>query len=82
MEEVAEILVGRQGATVEEAHDWITSLVVHLNVPGLSSYGMAAEDIPVAVEKSAGSSSMQGNSVKLSHEVLAGILEEALEPAR
>ena len=43
---------------------------------------MAAEDIPVAVEKSAGSSSMQGNPVKLSHEVLAGILEEALEPAR
>jgi len=79
MEEVASLLLDRQNASVEEAHAWMRSLVEHLQVPGLRSWGMGEKDIPMAVEKSAGSSSMQGNPVKLSHGVLADILAEALD---
>ena len=78
MREVAAILVDRPGASVEEAHAWIVALTEELGVPGLSHFGMGEADIEVAVTKAATASSMQGNPVKLSHEVLADILRAAL----
>lgn len=78
MREVAAILVDRPGASVEEAHAWIVALTEELGVPGLSHFGMREADIEVAVTKAATASSMQGNPVKLSHEVLADILRAAL----
>jgi alcohol dehydrogenase class IV len=58
--------------------EWIKKLCKELNVPSLSSYGVQKEHIPEIVEKSAKSSSMQGNPIVLTKEELTHIIEQAL----
>lgn len=75
---MAKIITGDVNATSSEAVEWIKKLCLHLNVPRLSAYGIKKEDFAVIVEKSAGSSSMQGNPIKLTKEEMAEILEKSL----
>jgi alcohol dehydrogenase class IV len=76
--EVARILTGDQTANAADGVAWVQELEEELRIPPLSAYGLRAADFPEVVEKSAISSSMQGNPLKLSDEELAGILVRAL----
>lgn len=75
--EVAEILTGRPGATIEDGIAWVSALCADLAVPPLSTYGMTQDDIPVVVAQGQKASSMKGNPIALTDEELAGILAEA-----
>lgn len=76
--EVAAILTGKPEASVEEAIEWLTELVVELQIPGLASYGMALADFPALIEQAARSSSMQGNPAPLEADELSQALADAL----
>lgn len=75
--EVAEILTGRPGATVEDGIAWVDALCAALAVPPLSTYGMSPGDIPIVVAQGQKASSMKGNPIALTDEELAMILAEA-----
>lgn len=77
-DEVAQILTGDPQASAAEGVAWIQSLAEELNIPALSAYGLQPADFPDIIEKSAVSSSMQGNPVKLTGEEMREILEKAL----
>lgn len=57
---------------------WMERLVESVKVPGLSEYGVSEEHVADVCEKSAVSSSMQGNPVKLTLKELAEVLKAAL----
>lgn len=77
-DEVARLLTGSEAATASDGAIWVGELCEALDVPGLSSYGLAQADFPDLVEKSARSSSMKGNPIVLTTEELGSILEQAL----
>ena len=77
-EEVARLLTGRSSARAKEGAEWITSMCFDLAVPGLSTFGLTAGDLPAVVEKAQRSSSMRGNPIQLTQEELQGILKQAL----
>jgi len=77
-DEVAQLITGNPNAKSDEAVLWIKQLCKDLNVPTLSYYGIKKDDINVIVEKSANSSSMQGNPIKLTKEELTEIVEKSL----
>jgi alcohol dehydrogenase class IV len=56
----------------------VRALVAELRIPGLRTYGVTAEDVPVLVEKAARASSMKSNPVALSAEQMAAILHAAI----
>jgi alcohol dehydrogenase class IV len=76
--EVAQILIGSPKATARDGVAWMQALCEALHVPPLSAYGVTAEDFPLLVEKSAGASSMQGNSIRLTPDEMKEILGRAL----
>ena len=76
--EVAQLLTGQPGATVDEGVGWLQGLCDELAVPGLASYGMTRQDVPAAVEAAARSSSMKGNPIVLTDGELTSVLERAL----
>ncbi len=76
--EVAQIITANPKATVEDGVRWIADLVKSMQIKGLSAYGMKKEDFPMIIEKSAVSSSMKGNCIKLTPEEMEEILTRAL----
>ncbi|MEI6309615.1 MAG: iron-containing alcohol dehydrogenase [bacterium] len=76
--EVAAILTGKSEASVEEAIEWLTGLVIELQIPGLASYGMAPAGFPALIEQAARSSSMQSNPAPLEADELTQVLAHAL----
>jgi alcohol dehydrogenase class IV len=77
-DEVARILTGKRDARAREGVAWVQSLCALLDVPGLSSYGLAREHFPQVIEKSARASSMKGNPIKLTEQEMEKILTRAL----
>ncbi|MBZ0292640.1 MAG: iron-containing alcohol dehydrogenase [Anaerolineae bacterium] len=75
-DEIGQILTGTPGA--EQVVAWVHELGEALEIPPLGEYGVTRAAIPEIVEKSARSSSMKGNPITLTHDELAGILEQAL----
>jgi alcohol dehydrogenase class IV len=75
--EVAELLTGTSGATVEQGIDWLRSLVADLKIPRLGAYGIAKSDAGEIASRAENASSMKANPVRLSREELEGILELA-----
>jgi alcohol dehydrogenase class IV len=77
-DEVAQILIGDENVTADEAIAWVQALCDALQIPPLSSHGVTAADFATLIEKAARSSSMQGNPIELTtdemHEILAGAL--------
>lgn len=57
---------------------WIHELVDDLEIPGLGTYGITADDFPTIIEKSANSSSMKGNPLPLTPDEMSEILQRAL----
>ena len=66
------------GQTAEDGVQWLAGLCRDLQVPPLSSLGVAKKDFPAIVEKSKNSSSMKGNPVELTEQELTLILHAAL----
>ena len=77
-EELARILTGKQGATIEDALRWVDALCHDLHVPGLAAYGVTRADFPVLAQKAAAASSMKANPIVLTPEELGEILARAL----
>lgn len=78
LEEVAQILVNSNKATIQDGIDHLTNMLTQMFIPGLSELGITVQDIPEIVEKAKNSSSMKGNPVELSNEELSAILFESL----
>jgi alcohol dehydrogenase class IV len=76
--ELATLLTGRAGASIDEGVDWIARLCRTLEVPGLSRYGMTAARIPELVTKARAASSMKGNPLPLTDAELIEIAAASL----
>ena len=76
--DIAKLLTGTQTCSANDSVTWVQNLVSDLNIPGLSSYGIATEHFPSIIAKAKRSSSMRGNPVQLAEEELAHILHQAL----
>jgi alcohol dehydrogenase class IV len=76
--ELARLLTKNERATVEDGFQWIRTLTTELQIPKLSSYGIALSDLGSIVERAMHASSMKANAVKLSVEALTSVLRLAL----
>jgi alcohol dehydrogenase class IV len=76
--EIAGMLTGNPAAAVEDGFAWIRDTVAFLEIPRLAAFGLSLQDVDDVAAKAAGSSSMQGNPVVLSHEDLRTILLDAI----
>ena len=76
--EIAGILTGNPAAAVEDGFAWIRDTVGLLEIPRLAAFGLSLQDVDDVAAKAAGSSSMQGNPVVLSHDDLRTILLDAI----
>ena len=76
--EVARLLTGKPGASIQDGLDWIRETLILLAVPGLAEFGLGPEDADDIAAKALTSSSMQGNPVALSQDDLTAIILEAL----
>ena len=73
----ARLLTGRDAATVEDAGAWLRETVEALQVPPLRDVGLRPARYAEVAEKSARSSSMQGNPVALTADELVAVLDTA-----
>jgi len=76
--EAARLLTGRPAASIEDGLAWIRETNTMLAVPGLGTFGVRPQDADDVAAKAAGSSSMRGNPVALSHGDLRAVLLQAL----
>jgi alcohol dehydrogenase class IV len=77
-DEIARLLTGDPHVRADDGADWVADLAAALKIPRLTTYGIMPQDIPTIAEKSAASSSMQGNPIKLTSAELHTALEMAL----
>lgn len=77
--ELAGIITGRAGASIEEGLQWIRQMRSDLEIPGLGTYGIRDEDIPGIVVRAEKASSMQANPIVLNASELARILAGAID---
>ena len=80
LDELAHLLTGQPEARAHHAVQWVRALCAELEVPGLCSYGMRAQDIPNLVKKAQQASSMRGNPLALQPDELTEIATRALAP--
>jgi len=76
--EVARLLTGRPGASIQDGLAWIRETLALLGVPGLAAFGLGPANADDIAATAMTSSSMQGNPVALSHGDLTAVLLEAL----
>jgi alcohol dehydrogenase class IV len=76
--EVARLLTGDAGASIQDGLAWIRETLTLLGVSGLAGFGLGPEDADDIAAKALTSSSMQGNPVALSQGQLKAVLLEAL----
>ncbi len=75
---IFEWLSGAKGRTPDALPEWLKELTTALKIPGLGSYGLQADHIPLIVEKARQASSMKANPIVLTPSELAGILEKSI----
>lgn len=76
--EIAQILMGREGATSDDGIAWVQKLCTDLSIPRLADFGITKEDFPAIIDKATVSSSMQKNPIQLTSDQLAEVLTRAL----
>jgi alcohol dehydrogenase class IV len=76
--EVAHGLTGRSDALAEQGVEWVSSLVVTLGIPRLSTYGIAPDQVAEIVARAQQASSMKANPVVLTARELSAVLTEAI----
>jgi alcohol dehydrogenase class IV len=74
---IARLLTGRNEASADEGIDWVRALCAELNICGLRAWGITEGDLPAVAEKAARASSMQANTLPLTHEELLAMLTAA-----
>jgi alcohol dehydrogenase class IV len=74
---IARLLTGRNEASAEEGIDWVRALCADLHIPALRAWGITEADLPAVAEKAARASSMQANTLPLTHEELLAVLTAA-----
>lgn len=74
---VARLLTDDVGASVEDGVAWLRETVTALQVPSLGKVGLAPDRYAEVAEKSAKSSSMQGNPIALTGDEIIAVLEAA-----
>lgn len=75
--EVAHLLTGSIEATIDDAIVWLRALVVGLEIPPLSHYGLTSAGALALVKKARAASSMKANPIALTDEELTAILDAA-----
>jgi alcohol dehydrogenase class IV len=76
--EIAWRLTGNPAATAEDGLNWVRGVCAELAIPPLRASGLTHSDLAEIIPAAQRASSMQGNSVKLTPDELADILEGAL----
>lgn len=76
--QAAALLTGEVAASPESSIEFLHGLTKRLAIPGLRTHGVTVADLDDIVGKAAQASSMKGNPVVLSPEVLRSILSTAL----
>ena len=76
--QVAGLLTGRTGASIEDGIAWIRETLALLRIPGLGEFGIGPQHADDVAAKARRSSSMQGNPVALSTGDLRAILLRAI----
>jgi alcohol dehydrogenase class IV len=76
--EIAVMLTGRDGARAMDGIEWISETCEELKIPRLRSYAIGVEAFPDLIEAAEGSSSMQGNPIRLERGEMQEILTLAL----
>ena len=76
--QVAGLLTGRTGASVEDGIAWIRETLALLRIPGLGAFGIGPQHADDLAAKALRSSSMQGNPVALSAGDLRAVLLRAI----
>ncbi len=76
--EIAQLVTGRENASIPDLCSWLEDLRLSLEIPGLGKYGIKPEHIGDLVEKSAVASSMKANPIELRPDEMYEILERAL----
>jgi alcohol dehydrogenase class IV len=75
--QAAHWLTGIPGASIDEGLRWITESVHGWQIPRLAQYGLRVSDFPELIRAAQASSSMKGNPIRLTDEVLSQVLAEA-----
>ena len=70
----ADLVTGESGSRSEDLVAWIRETCQVLSIPGLSAYGLAAEDVDAVVAAASRSSSIKGHPVELSEDELRRIV--------
>ncbi len=73
----ARLLTGHDGATTDDAVDWLRETVAALDVPRLGDVGLRPAQHAEVAAKAARSSSMRGNPVPLRDDELVAVLRSA-----
>jgi len=76
--EVAQLLTGEPGASIQDGLAWIRETIALLGVPRLGAFGLRPGQADAIAAKAMTSSSMQGNPVPLGHDELTAVLKEAM----
>jgi alcohol dehydrogenase class IV len=76
--QVAELLAGRTGASIEEGVAWIRDTLALLEIPGIAAFGITSQQADEIAAKAINSSSMRGNPVVLSLSDLRAVILQAL----
>jgi len=76
--QVAQILTGRDQATVSDGIAWVESLCADLKVPHLKDFGIARSDFDSIIEKAVVASSMRKNPIPLTSDELVEVLVRSL----
>jgi alcohol dehydrogenase class IV len=78
MAEVALVLTGRPDANPEHGIVWLQELTSALSIPGLASYRLSEDQIPVVVTAAQKASSMRGNPIELTDAEVTEIVTRSL----
>lgn len=76
--EVARILTGDPEAEPEAGAAWVRELCDRLEIPPLRAYGVTRDSVSELVEKAAKASSMKGNPVVLSADLMTEMISRAI----
>jgi alcohol dehydrogenase class IV len=75
--EVARIVSGVEGATIEDGIDWVRALTRDLGIRPLRAHGLGLADLPELVSRGQRASSMKGNPIALTDAELHAVLVAA-----
>jgi alcohol dehydrogenase class IV len=77
-ESIGKILCGDSTATADAGVQWVRNFCLYTKIPPLSTYGLTVAHFDRIIENAIKSSSMKGNPINLSVDLLRNILQKSL----